>query len=104
MSRRNTREAKARRRPPPAIADGASIMPGAGPTHEPEPPLPGWPRSHVRAFLTDDDQAECIGVMIHGRTHYLHATTAASLYGQLGAALNEYNAIAALFGAGVELD
>ena len=53
-------------------------------THEPEIPFPDWPYSHVYiedVFFSDYD--ECIKVTIHGVEHYLHRTTALSLYEQL---------------------
>ncbi|WP_413099061.1 hypothetical protein [Streptomyces sp. Inha503] len=60
-------------------------------THEPDSPLPGWPRSHVDSELTDPDSDECVVVTIHGIRHYLHATTARELQAALGKTLVEYN-------------
>jgi hypothetical protein len=67
-------------------------------------PLPGWPDSHVRVRLTDDDLDECLAVEIHGTTHYLHSTTAAELYKALGSRLREWNDLANAVGGGVDLD
>lgn len=53
-------------------------------THEPQIPLPNFPLSHVKVddvFHTDND--ECMKITIHGTEHYLHQTTAFSLYEQL---------------------
>lgn len=61
-------------------------------THEPESPLPGWPRSHVDSELTDWDTDECVVVTIHGVQHYLHSTTARELQVAIGKTLVEYNA------------
>jgi hypothetical protein len=66
--------------------------------------LPGWPDSHARTFLTDDDQGECIAVVIHGATHYLHSTTAAHLSKSLRADLEAWNRGAKAAGFGVDLD
>jgi hypothetical protein len=49
-------------------------------THEPESPLPGWPRSHADSELTGPDEDECVVVTIHGVRHHLHATTARELH------------------------
>jgi hypothetical protein len=62
-------------------------------THEPDEPI-DWPRGHVRVELTGDDQEECITVWIHGRTHYLHSTTARELQKMLETRLAEWNKIA----------
>lgn len=103
MSKRNTPAAKhARRQSRQAVAQTRPAAPAAQ-TREPMPPLPGWPGSHARVFLTDADEAECVGVEIHGITHYLHSTTAASLHAELGRRLREWNATATRFGGGVEL-
>lgn len=53
-------------------------------THEPQMPLANYPYSHVKVndvFMDDCD--ECVCIMIHGQKHYLHRTTAYSLYEQL---------------------
>ncbi|MFC9816091.1 hypothetical protein ACFVJM_28990 [Streptomyces virginiae] len=60
-------------------------------THEPEVPLPGWPRSHVDSELTGEDEDECVLVTVHGVQHYLHATTARELQTALDRTLAEYN-------------
>lgn len=65
----------------------------ANETHEPESPLPGWPRSHADSELTGPDREECALVTVHGVEHYLHATTARELHTSLGKTLDEYNAI-----------
>lgn len=53
-------------------------------THEPKTSLPDFPYSHVKV---DDvfswECAECVKVTIHGCEHFLHRTTAFSLYSQL---------------------
>jgi hypothetical protein len=63
-------------------------------THEPDMPLPGWPRSHADSALTDADADECVVVTIHGVKHHLHATTAQQLHASLGKTLGEYNKVA----------
>ncbi len=53
-------------------------------THEPQKPLADYPYSHVKVndvFM--DDCEECVCVVIHGCKHFLHRTTAYSLYEQL---------------------
>ncbi|NWF25219.1 hypothetical protein HW130_02900 [Streptomyces sp. PKU-EA00015] len=62
-------------------------------TREPEQPLPDWPKSHVSAELTGDDQFECVLVTIHGVEHYLHASTARELQLMLDSKLKEYNGV-----------
>lgn len=62
-------------------------------TREPLQPLPGWPKSHVRVDLTDDDEFECVLVTIHGVKHYVHASTARELQRMLEGRLKEYNAV-----------
>lgn len=53
-------------------------------THEPEKPLEGFPYSHVKVDdVFFDSCDECVKVTIHGTQHYLHRTTAFSLYEQL---------------------
>lgn len=99
MSKRNSHAAKASRR------DQRQSIPSAPAiTHEPSDPLPGWPDSHVRVWLTDDDTDECVAVQVHGVTHYLHSTTAAELHKALGTRLREWNGPARAAGVGVELD
>jgi hypothetical protein len=66
-------------------------------THEPETPI-NWPDGHVRVSLMPANADECVLVWIHGRSHYLHATTARELYNKLHVVLNEYNEIAAAHG------
>jgi hypothetical protein len=61
-------------------------------TTEPETALPGWPRSHARVELTDDQEGECVKVTIHGVEHLIHATTARALSDDLLEKLNTYNA------------
>lgn len=68
-------------------------------THEPPEPLPGWPKSHVSAELTGDDEFECVVVTIHGVKHYVHASTARELQLMLDGALKEYNAVCEEHGA-----
>lgn len=53
-------------------------------THEPKTPLPNYPFSHVNLEdVFQDSCAECVKVTIHGHAHFLHRTTAFSLYEQL---------------------
>ena len=99
MSKRNSPAAKAVRR---EQRQATRLIPAA--IHEPEAPLPGWPDSHARVWLTDGNTAECIAVQIHGVSHYLHATTAAELYKAPGSRLREWNGPAKEAGFGVDLD
>jgi len=66
------------------VSNARHLSPSPAATHEPQVPLPGWPDSHARVWLTGRDTAECIAVQIHGVTHHLHSTTAAELYKALG--------------------
>jgi hypothetical protein len=59
-------------------------------THEPDVPLPGWPRSHVDSELTGSDDDECVVVTIHGVRHYIHATTARELQRSLEVTLEAF--------------
>ena len=59
-------------------------------THEPHKTI-NWPEGHVKVALTDDSKEECIAIIIHGYTHYLHSTTARELEKMLHATLTEYN-------------
>ena len=53
-------------------------------THEPLEPLPDFPYSHVKVEDTlEEDVDECLAITIHENKHYLHQTTALSLYEQL---------------------
>lgn len=53
-------------------------------THEPLNPLPNFPYSHVKVEDTFyEDVDECLSITIHENKHYLHRTTALSLYEQL---------------------
>ena len=99
MTKRNSHATKAARR-----EQRQASQPVPAVTHEPQVPLPGWPDSHARVWLTGRDTAECIAVQIHGVTHHLHSTTAAELYKALGSQLREWNGPARAAGFGVELD
>jgi hypothetical protein len=61
-------------------------------TKEPATALPGWPESHARASLTDDNTHECVEVVIHKVAHLLHASTARALHNDLSRVLEEFNA------------
>ena len=63
-------------------------------THEPDAPLKDWPESHVGVHLTGDDLDECIEIVIHGVTHYLHSSTAQALCSQLIVSLTTWEASA----------
>ncbi len=53
-------------------------------THEPKEPLSNYPYSHVKVEdVFDNDCLECVKVSVHRHQHYLHRTTAFSLYMQL---------------------
>lgn len=86
------RAPKLTRRGRKALGDGGYSSSG-NVTHEPFEPL-NWPDGHVRVELTGDDEEECVRVWIHGRTHYLHSTTARELQRMLEARLEEYNRLA----------
>ena len=53
-------------------------------THEPSLPMEGFPYSHVKVDDVFGEKCEeCVRITIHGVPHYVHRTTAFSLYEQL---------------------
>jgi hypothetical protein len=91
MSRRKISRGGSKPPPPRRVAE----------THEPDAPLPGWPRSHATAYrteraapptsievsCTEAEIDECILVRIGETAHYLHATTAEALADALSRAI-----------------
>lgn len=61
-------------------------------THEPREPK-NWPFGHVSVEYIGNDANvdECVKIVIHGSTHYLHATTARELEKMVHHALDEHN-------------
>jgi hypothetical protein len=68
-----------------------SLPPDQVVTREPNPVLPGWPKTHVDVELTGMDEDECFRVRIHGVEHMLHATTARALSNALLEQIGLYN-------------
>jgi hypothetical protein len=64
-------------------------------THEPAVPQ-NWPAGHVSSrWIADTETPECICVVVHGVSHYLHATTARALVRTLSTTLSDWNRHAA---------
>lgn len=89
MSKRNTHEAKARRR--------ISNQSGKLETYEPQKKQP---EDYVKTWMTDDTKEQCIGLEIGGVTHYIHAVTGAYLINVLRRCLTEWDNMARSYGAG----
>lgn len=68
------------------------------PTHEPEVPV-SWPEGHVGVELTGPEHLECIEIVVHGVTHYVHSTTARALQNMLEVRLAEWNKSARSLGS-----